>query len=114
MSPLAERYQIERIEDWESHIKQDYFSLRPNYEISVIPPLRGALMRFSIRYFHREFSVYFDGNDAFGTVRKPYFEVYPIDGDALRAFSVEEILFAIYEECEGVDVLRQEYPDRYL
>ena len=56
-----------------------------NYEIKVIPPFAGAVVRFKVRFNDREISVYLDCYDMLGFVNEPYWEIYPsTNGDVAR------------------------------
>ena len=60
-----------------------------NWEVAIIPPFGGALVRFLVRIKGDEnntISVYFDAHEMLGYYEgKPYWEIYPDeDGDVSR------------------------------
>ena len=68
----------------------------PEWEIQIIPPFSGALVRFRI---NDKTSVYLDGYGLLGAVDKPYWEVYPHEDDVFRCDmnDVDGLLKAISE-----------------
>ncbi len=65
-----------------------YLSFPSDWKVKIIPPFVGAVIRFKIRKettpVGYNVSVYFDGYDNLGCVLKPYWEVYPANGDTAR------------------------------
>lgn len=117
----VKRSKLEHEEGWNYHSKEiPSFELRPGYRIKILPPYGGALIRFNIFHDHTRFSVYFDANDALGSVREPYWEVYHnawSSGDDTKRFytyQLHELLFEIYRTCETDEVLRKDYPEMYI
>ena len=68
----------------------------PQWEVQIIPPFGGALVRFRINDM---VSVYLDGYDLLGIEGEPYWEVYPHEGDVFRCDmnDVDGLLKAINE-----------------
>ena len=68
----------------------------PQWEVQIIPPFGGALVRFRI---NDKVSVYLDGYDLLGIEGKPYWEVYPHEEDVFRCdmSDVDGLLRAINE-----------------
>ena len=90
---ITERYIIEHTEKWREICSQiPFIRFDPEWEIAVIPPFAGAVVRFLIRdplLPNSNVSVYLGWFDALGCVGKPYWEVYPVDGDTERFLLVE-------------------------
>lgn len=53
-----------------------YLHFKKEWNVRIIPPFGGAIIRFCIDYNGKHVSVYFDGYDELGFVREPYFEFY--------------------------------------
>lgn len=80
------RHSVERFEKWMQWIHKIPFLKFPcNYEIKIIPPFGGAIIRFWIRSpkmaQSENVSVYLDGHDVLGCVGEPYWEIYPYSKD---------------------------------
>lgn len=79
MKDYETRFQIEQDEKWrewsniipEVHFKEDW-------NVKIIPPFGGALIRFRVIKNDNEVSIYLDVDDSLGFVGKPYWELYPI------------------------------------
>lgn len=117
MHDTMDRRRLERDEKWGEHCyDMPFIALRVGYEIQVIAPFAGALLRFRIKHLEsdKQISVYYDINDALGIVGVPYYEAYAINGDTIREFDIEKILMAIYIECEGRDAVCQDFPEEFI
>lgn len=65
--------------------KMPYLRFSNKWEVQIIPPFAGALVRFCVKYKERSLSIYFDGYQALGYMEQPYWDVYPdTDGDPVR------------------------------
>lgn len=53
----------------------------PHWEVAIIPPFRGALVRFRVKKDNAWISVYLDVYDNLGSMGQPYWEVYPCVGE---------------------------------
>lgn len=93
-----------------------FVRLKEGYAFQVNPSLLGACFRFGIQCIktNKTYSIYYDAEDALGYVGEPYYEVYDIQGDALRFLDIDELIWCIYEDNEDIALLRQEEPDRYV
>ena len=92
------RAQIESTEGWRDWIhRAPKLSFPPSWEVAIVPPFCGALMRFRVFKGKAEVSVYFDANQALGCWDGPYWEVYPYDDDTFRcgAFETSKLMKAI-------------------
>jgi len=123
-----ERSQIERDEKWNDYYKaMPFIPILKDWEIKVLPPFGGALMRFQLQKGEKHFSIYFDANDYLGSVGKPYWEAYPIRiededeengfyGEAKRYYEnkFREMIKDIYEQVETVEYMREALPEWYI
>lgn len=74
-----------------------------DYEVKIIPPMAGAIIRFHIKKGKALVSVYLDFYDMLGYYGSPYWEIYPYkDGDTYRCGlnDTDELLEAIEESLE--------------
>lgn len=60
------------------------------FEIEILPPFAGALFRFRVWAGETWVSVYCDDIDAFGSMGRPYYEIYPDERDDTRRFWPDE------------------------
>lgn len=81
-----DRYRIESEESWREWIdKIPFIPFDAEWKVKVIPPFGGAIARFLVDKNGKETtSVYLDVNDSLGYMGKPYWEVFPVDGDTGR------------------------------
>ena len=88
---IMDRSRVEAAEDWRGEIATMPFIKFPHdWEIQVIPPFGGAVIRFRVRLPSGVVkSIYLDSRDALGCVGEPYWEVYPCDGDVGRCLKAE-------------------------
>jgi hypothetical protein len=76
-----------------------------HWEVKVIPPFTGAIIRFRIREVNKphEISVYFDGYDQLGSYGSPYWEIYPDTiGDVSRysMYDTKNLLIGIQDSLD--------------
>ena len=72
------RYEIEHDEKWrEWSDKIPALKFPPDWEVKIIPPFAGAIVRFTVEGLVYNVSVYLDVYDRLGCYGKPYWEVYP-------------------------------------
>ncbi len=106
--PSVERYKIESAEQWRAKIQElPWIPFPAGWRVRVIPPFSGAIARFQVSKegFTETVSVYADFYNALGYYcdaegnPKPYWEVYPLDGDVGRCDigDVTELLRMISE-----------------
>ncbi len=67
---------------WTKEIPEINFSA--DWNIKIIPPFGGAIVRFKIIKDVAIVSIYLDCYDSLGCYGEPYWEVYPHDGDVFR------------------------------
>ena len=65
-----------------------YLHFKQEWNVRIIPPFGGAIIRFCIDYNGKHASVYFDGYDELGFVGEPYFEFY--DGEECYRYLMNE------------------------
>lgn len=81
-----DRYNLEVEEKWDHYISMIPFFKFPSYwEIQIIPPFHGALIRFMVRdsKSKKNVSVYLDVNKSLGIFEDggPYWEIYITNSD---------------------------------
>lgn len=64
------------------------FNFDKEWNVQIIPPFAGAIIRFCIYYKDKHVSVYFDAYDALGIMGEPYFEYY--DGEEAYRYLLNE------------------------
>ena len=85
MSDMLKRYTIGMVgnqEDWFDNIP--FIRFDPDWDVQVIPPFSGAMVRFRVKQGDHIVSVYLDCYQQLGYWDGPYWEVYPVDGDTWR------------------------------
>ena len=101
---MIERYEIERNEEWRGWIESiPYLQFPPEWEVKVIPPFGGAMVRFLVKSEGHTVSVYLDCHAALGAVDTPYWEVCPYDDDVWRCGmkDTNELMGAIRHSIES-------------
>lgn len=85
------RVEVEYAEEWREWVTQiPSLSFPSDWQVKVIPPFSGAMVRFQITTKAGGWtSVYLDCFDQLGFVGEPYWEVYPYDGDTYRCMMNE-------------------------
>lgn len=91
MMDKADRYKLYDVEksfEWDKWRQQiPYLSFDPNWLVRAIPPFSTGVIRYNLKHKdipHGFVSIYLDCYDCAGCVGKPYWEVYPVDGDCGR------------------------------
>jgi len=122
------RHKIEKEEKWDEYnTAMPFIPVLEDWEIRILPPFGGALMRFQLQKGKRHFSIYFDATGALGIMTSPYWEVYPMilkevdeNGnpieDTMRYYQNEfrEMIKDIYEQVETVEYLKEKIPEWYI
>ena len=99
-------YKMENVQDYRGWIdKIPAISFPPDWEIKIIPPFGGAIVRFIACKGQHSVSVYMDGYDRLGFWNDPYWEAYPHDGDVFRCAlaDTDGLLNAIRESFEQME-----------
>lgn len=86
---------------WISEIP--YLNFKPEWQVKVIPPFAGAVIRFIIKNGEKTISVYLDCYNKLGCYNKPYWEIYPYLDDTFRCdmSDTESLLEAITKSFEN-------------
>jgi hypothetical protein len=67
-----------------------FIEIPQGWLMQPIYPFGGAYCRFRLKSPKgKEYSIYFDLDDSLGVMEKPYWEVYPINGDCERFWQDE-------------------------
>lgn len=95
--------EYERIFEWRKWAKEiPPLHFPTEWSVQIIPPFGNAIVRF---YINNKVSVYLDCYEMLGCFGRPYWEVYPYDGDIFRCKmnETEELLDAITKALAEVD-----------
>lgn len=82
-------YECDRAFEWKKWSNTvPFLKFDPEWEVQVIPPFGGAVVRFIVKQFDITISVYLDCYNCLGGFGSgPYWEIYPADnGDVERVF----------------------------
>jgi hypothetical protein len=93
-------YDVEKAFEWRKWVKEiPYIKFDAKWEVKVIPPFGGAVVRFHVKRGNESVSVYLDCYSQLGWWDSPYWEVYPHDHDVFRCDmdEVGKLLVAIRE-----------------
>lgn len=91
---LSRTEQILNYREWMTKLPAFHFD--KEWDVRIIPPFGGAIIRFTIEYKGKHISVYFDAYSNLGFVYEdnngekpiPYFEYY--DGDNIHRYYLNE------------------------
>ena len=88
-------YKMEEFQEYQKWQKElPYLHFEKEWNVKIIPPFCGAIIRFYIEYNGKYASVYFDGYSELGFLYDdnhapiPYFEFY--DGDDIHRYCLSE------------------------
>lgn len=82
-------YKCEELQEYRKWMKEiPAFHFEKEWNVKIIPPFGGAIIRFHITHNDKFVSVYFDAYDRLGFMNKPYFEFY--DGDECYRYLLNE------------------------
>lgn len=59
-----------------------------DWEVKVIPPFGGAVVRFVVRRNDARVSVYFDAFAQLGATNRPYWEIHPAYGETADGYDL--------------------------
>jgi hypothetical protein len=96
-------YEVERIMEYHKWCGEiPHIKFPSDWEVQIIPPFAGAVVRFKIRKDDASVSIYLDCYDRLGCYGEPYWEVYPYHGDTYRCDMADtnSLLRAIAESIE--------------
>ena len=90
---IIEEYErVQEYRKWQNEIPALHFE--KEWNVRIIPPFRGAIIRFWINYNNKHVSVYFDAYSELGYMIDengepiPYFEYY--DGEECYRYYIDE------------------------
>ena len=74
-----------------------------DWDITILPPFGGAMIRFVVTVKTAKVSVYLDCHDNLGVVGQPYWEMYPLQDDTFRCMmdDVESLFDAINQSIKA-------------
>lgn len=82
-------FDCEIVQEYDKWMREiPYLHFEKEWNVKIIPPFCGAIIRFCIDYNNKHVSVYFDAYDRLGIVGKPYFEYY--DGEECYRYYMDE------------------------
>lgn len=82
-----ERRMIEQVHSWREIASEvPYLKFPASWEVRITPPFGSVDARFRVRKGKAQVSVYLDWYGNAGAVDKPYWEIYPLDGDCGRYY----------------------------
>lgn len=93
--------EVESIQEYTKWAKEiPYIPIKNDWEIRMVPPFGGAIVRFVVRRKgeeQKEVSVYLDCYSRLGAWNEPYWEIYPCKGDTYRCRmkDIEDLVDAI-------------------
>ncbi len=80
---------IDSLQEYQKWAQEIPFMRFPaDWEIKIIPPFCGAIVRFVIRRINEEksISVYLDCYGTLGSLGDPYWEIHPYNGDTYKCY----------------------------
>ena len=83
---ISDYERVQESRKWGKEIPALHFE--KEWDVHIIPPFCGAVIRFWINHNKKHVSVYFDAYDELGFVGEPYFEFY--DGEDCHRYLMNE------------------------
>ena len=74
---------------WTTEIPPIHFDSK--WEVKIIPPFAGAVVRFWINYLDCKVSVYLDCYDNLGYFGAPHWEIYPGPGGENERYAMNDV-----------------------
>jgi len=95
-----ERDRIQEYDKWCKEIPPLRF--QPDWNVRIVPPHTGAIVRFVVEKDGVRVSVYLDCYDQLGSFGAPYWEIYPYNDDTYRCRmeNTDDLLAHIAEALE--------------
>ncbi len=79
---LLKSREVEEIFEWDKWMEEvPYLKFPSDWEIKVVPPFAGAIVRFRVKKGNADISVYLDCYDILGCMGRPYWEIYPYSSE---------------------------------
>jgi len=76
---VAEYDRVMETDKWSALIPPLAFPI--DWQIHMVPPFAGAIIRFAVAKEDKYASIYLDGYDMLGIMEKPYWEVFTPNSD---------------------------------
>lgn len=95
---VINRCNVEDAENWVKWVQEiPRLKFPSSWEVKVIPPFGGAIVRFQVFKGGKNVSVYLDCYDRLGIFGAPYWEIYPYEGDTYRCpmLDVKDLIYRI-------------------
>ena len=86
MNTIIDYDRVQETRKWMTEVPAFHFE--KEWNVKIIPPFGGAVIRFYIDYNGKHVSVYFDAYDELGFMGEPYFEYY--DGEECYRYLMNE------------------------
>ena len=85
--------------------KIPFIKFKAHWNVQIIPPFNGAVVRFRIESKGVNLSIYLDCYDRLGYFGEPYWELYPHNEDIFRCAmnDTESLLKAISESLNEIE-----------
>ena len=93
MSLIEAQGRIEKAMEYDRwYVEIPYIRFPAAWEVQIIPPFRGAVVRFKVRNARgREISVYLDCYDTLGCYGSPYWEIFPAADNDIARYAMNDI-----------------------
>lgn len=86
-----DRLEVETNEKWnEWSIIVPYIKFKEKWNVKIMPPFYGALVRFKVEYNNKICSVYLDVYNKLGYMDNPYWEIHCSQDDVIERFYIDE------------------------
>ncbi len=86
-------HEVERVFEWDKWVKElPYLDFHKDWLVRAVPAFHTGIIRYSIKHKkipNSHVSIYFDAYERAGFMSKPYWEVYPYNGDCFRCYMHE-------------------------
>lgn len=97
-------YEVEKLFEWDKWFRElPYLDFDKDWLVRAVPAYHTGIIRYHIKHKKKpcaHVSIYFDAYDRAGSMdMKPYWEVYPYDGDIFRCYMNEtDLLLAAIKQ----------------
>ena len=103
---MEARFLVEQQYEWNKWTKEiPSLKFKKKWNVKIIPPCTGAIIRFRVTYKNRWVSVYLDCYDELGFFGEPYWEIYPYEDDVYRVpmYNTNELIERINDVLTSKD-----------
>lgn len=113
ISEIAQHEQKMGFLDWSRRIPK--LTFHSSWEVKIIPPFGGAMVRFVAYKGDLQCSVYLDCHSNLGAVNEPYWEAYPFQEDTFRCMldETEKLMFVLSCVLNGIEVSYNKIDDAF-